>query len=159
LFINTNDRTVNLLNVSNINILNDTLRIIFNMNYSIKIDRNRKQKMISDYVYWDSDTIEEFETNLSILRDSRYFDENFIDQYADKGYINLNEISSIKYADHRNRVIFNLSHPITFTDNHGNERLTSEFVYNNCDTTETYNEYKQYIQEQTEGDQYGTTEH
>lgn len=148
LFLQTNDRIINLQNVSNINILKDSSRIIFNMNYNIeityfdKVNRKEKNKFISDYVYWDSNSYDEMMKNLKVLQDMKYFAGAFIKQAAGNGFINKNEISSIKLAEKKNRVIFNLSHPITFTDFDGKEKITSEFVYVNCND---YNQYKAYV--------------
>jgi len=141
-FLQTNDRIINLANVSNINILVDKNRIVFNLNYSIEIDANGKAKLISDYVYWDSVNKDNFELNIKHLGDNNYFKDNFLTRSDDNGFININEISSVKLSEKKNRVIFNLSHPITFKDFDGNERITSEFVYVNC---KDVNEFKQYV--------------
>jgi len=141
----TNDRLINLKNVSNINIINDNYtnryRIVFNLNYPIKI----KDKFISDYVYWDAIDQDNMSYNLIKLNEDIYFKENFIDQVNGNGYINSNEISSIKFSEKKNRVIFNLSHLVTFTDFNGQNKITSEFVYVNCDNKKQYNEYVNYI--------------
>jgi hypothetical protein len=142
LFLQTNDRIINLTNVSNINILVDKNRIVFNLNYSIEIDANGKNKLISDYVYWDSVNKDNLELNIKHLGNNNYFKDNFLTQPSNYGFININEISSVKLSEKKNRVIFNLSHPITFKDYDGNERITSEFVYVNC---KDGNEFKQYI--------------
>lgn len=142
MFLQTNDRIINLRNVSNINILVDKNRIVFNLNYSIEIDANGKTKLISDYVYWDSVNKENLELNIKHLGNNNYFKDNFLTQPSDYGFININEISSVKLSEKKNRVIFNLSHPITFKDYDGNERITSEFVYVNC---KDVNEFKAYV--------------
>ena len=151
MFLQTTDRIINLQNVSNINILKDSNRIIFNMNYNIEIThfdrvtRKEKTKFISDYVYWDAYNNEEMQLNLKELQDIKYFKDNFIKQSADHGFINKNEISSIKFADKKNRIIFNLSHPVTFTDFDGKEKITSEFVYVNCTDQNQYSAYVNYV--------------
>lgn len=145
MFIKTNDRIVNLKNVSNINILGDRKRIIFNLNYNIQIASNYKTKFISDYVYWECSDAETLATNLKTIYDDTFFSDNFINQIDERGFVNKNEISSIKFSEKKNRVIFNLSHPVTFKDYDGNERLTSEFVYVNCKNYNEYTEYKEYI--------------
>lgn len=148
MFLNTNDRIINLKNVSNINILKDRNRIIFNLNYNIVIstDREDQSKQISDYVYWDAINSEDLKGNLEHLGKSKYFKENFIKQIDGHGFINKNEISSIKLSEKKYRVIFNLSHPVTFRDNQGVERITSEFVYINCRNPQKYKEYVNYVQ-------------
>lgn len=151
MFLQTNDRIINLKNVSNINVLKDSNRIIFNLNYNIEISyydkhtRTQKRKFISDYVYWDAINAENMTHNLNYLCNKDFFNENFIHQLNGNGFININEISSIKFSEKKHRVIFNLSHPITFTDNEGNEKITSEFVYVNCDDINQYNKYVDYI--------------
>lgn len=151
MFLQTNDRIINLKNVSNINVLKDSNRIIFNLNYNIEISyydkysRTQKRKFISDYVYWDAINAENMTYNLNYLCNKDFFNENFIHQLNGNGFININEISSIKFSEKKHRVIFNLSHPITFTDNEGNEKITSEFVYVNCDDINQYNKYVDYV--------------
>lgn len=147
LFVKANDRIINLNNVSNINILHDRNRIVFNLNYNIEIDTSYKTKYISDYVYWDSEDTQTMANNLHDLSKIKYFCDNFIDQVNDNGFININEISSIKFIDRKNRVIFNLSHPVTFKDFDGKDKITSEFVYVNCNDANQYNEYKNYVNE------------
>jgi len=151
LFLQTNDRIINLQNVSNINVLKDGNRIIFNMNYNIeivyfdKVQRKEKSKFISDYVYWDSNTHDDMLKNLKQLEELKFFKDNFIKQSVNAGFINKNEISSVKFSDKKYRVIFNLSHPITFTDFDGREKITSEFVYVNCADQNQYAAYVNYV--------------
>lgn len=151
MFLQTNDRIINLQNVSNINVLKDSNRIIFNMNYNIeisyfdKVQRKEKSKFISDYVYWDSNSYNEMVENLKTLQGLKSFGDIFIKQNAGNGFINKYEISSIKFSDKKYRVIFNLSHPITFTDFDGNDKITSEFVYVNCNDQNQYTSYVNYV--------------
>lgn len=151
MFLQTNDRIINLQNVSNINVLKDSNRIIFNMNYNIeisyfdKVQRKEKSKFISDYVYWDSNSYNEMVENLKTLQALKSFGDIFIKQNSDNGFINKYEISSIKFSDKKYRVIFNLSHPITFTDFDGNDKITSEFVYVNCNDQKQYTTYVNYV--------------
>lgn len=119
--IKVNDLIVNLKNVSNIVILNN--RIVFNMNYTICIKTDYHDKFISDYIYWDSNV----EINREFLYKNKYIRDNFIK--INKNLINKNEISSIKFLESQTRIIFNMSHPVTFKDRNGNKSLTSEFVY------------------------------
>lgn len=151
MFLQTTDRVINLQNVSNINILKDSNRIIFNMNYNIeisyfdKVSKREKNKFISDYVYWDAYAHNDMMANLKSLQTSKYFKEHFIQQTAGNGFINKNEISSVKFAENKRRVIFNLSHPVTFTDFDGKEKITSEFVYVNCSDLNQYDSYVNYV--------------
>lgn len=130
---------VNLKNVSYINIAKDRRRIVFNMNYGIEIEKNGEYKYISDYVYWDMIDDENFEFALKYLQLNEFIKHNFI-AYA-SGYINRDEISSIKFAEKKKRVIFNLSHSITFVDYHGHSRITSEFVYVDFDRFKDYQNF------------------
>lgn len=147
-FIQLDNMLVNLQNVCNINIKNDSYkkRIIFNMNYNIEINTNNGLKMISDYVYWDSHSETHIVDSVEELYNNDYFVNNFIHQGSPKkGYININEISSIKYSPHKNRVIFNLSHPISFVDYDKSVKVTSEFIFVDFNTTNELNDYVEYI--------------
>lgn len=147
MFLHTNDRIINLKNVSNINILKDKNRIVFNLNYNIEIitDFEGYGKFISDYVYWDAISSDNLRQNVEHLEENQYFKDNFLPEFHNNGYININEISSIKFSEKKHRVIFNLSHPITFKDYDGNERITSEFVYVNCQDFKKYKEYVEFV--------------
>ena len=151
MFIQTDSRIVNLKNVSNINLLPNSNRINFNLNYNIDIN----DKLISDYVYWNAVSKDSYLMNLIALNSNDYFIKNFINQVNNVGYINKNEISSIKFSEKKNRVIFNLSHPVTFTVFDGNSRITSEFVYSNCEDIKTYNTYTTEINEKLFGESNG----
>ena len=145
MFLQTNDRTINLRNVSNINVLNDRNRIVFNLNYNIEIVNENSTKLISDYVYWDAVDSSDLKENLSRLVANTYFTDNFLRDSTSTAFINLNEISSIKYSEKKHRVIFNLSHPVTFRDHDKKERITSEFVYVNCSSFAQYKDYLNYV--------------
>ena len=67
MFLRTNDRVVNLQNVSNINIIQDEKRIAFNMNYYIEIKSKGRIIKISDYAYWDAVSDTNFEENIRIV--------------------------------------------------------------------------------------------
>lgn len=142
-FVRADQQMVNLQNVSTIKVIKEELRIVFNMNYHIDllIGTNTVSK-ISDYVYWDCDSVEELSGNLFDILGSRYFRDNFISQ-IDNAYINKNEIGSVKFDHDKMRVIFNLSHPVTFK--RAESRCTSEFVYVNCLNLEEYQEYIDYL--------------
>jgi hypothetical protein len=140
MFIRTNDKIVNLKNVSNINVVHERNRIVFNLNYSISMDN---YKYISDYVYWDAEDESQFIKNLSII--SIHVNElNFIVKLGD-GWINADAISSIKFRDRKRRIIINLSHNVTFVDYNDDEKITSEFVYIDCKSDDEYSEYVNYI--------------
>jgi DNA integrity scanning protein DisA with diadenylate cyclase activity len=155
MFLNTNDRLINLKNVSNINIIDDSYkhkyRIIFNLNYNIEIPTCTGNKLISDYVYWDAVDENDFHYNIKYLKDNKYFQQNFLNHVNGRCFINTNEISTIKFSEKKYRVIFNLSHSITFTDSDKNERLTSEFVYVNCASYKEFKEYTKHVNTITNG--------
>jgi hypothetical protein len=146
LFFQVNDKIINLKNVSNINVLKNKKRIIFNMNYSIDISVGKQQKTISDYVYWDCVDLNSLNDNITSLIGCKYFYSNFIEN-GHGGFINTQEISSIKFVKSKKRVIFNLSHPVTFIDSDQKAKITSEFVYCNFNNTEEYSSYVYYLQE------------
>lgn len=145
-FFWANDVLVNLKNVSNINMLN-TLRVVFNMNYTIEMKSRNDAKLISDYVYWDAKNTDELNKNLSNLDSNEYIRENFLSIEGQSILINKNEISSVKFMERQNRIIFNLSHPVTFK-NHDAKSLTSEFVYINCKSHEEFQKNSQAIKSQ-----------
>jgi len=152
LFLQTNDRIINLRNVSNINVLKDRNRIVFNLNYNIEISKNQNgdPKFISDYAYWDAIDEADLQHNIAHLKKDAFFTINFINGIDQNCWINIKEISSIKFSEKKHRVIFNLSHPITFKDFNNNERITSEFVYVNCKDFESYVRYVEYVKEKLE---------
>lgn len=151
MFLRTNDRIINLQNVSNVNIIKDKKRIVFNLNYSIEIFTDKGDKVISDYVYWDAVSNENLQQNIDHLKEIDGFSDVFIRNAQDDGFININEISTIKFSEKKHRVIFNLSHPISYRDFDGNERVTSEFVYVNCPNFKQYKEYRNYVLNFMEG--------
>ena len=102
MFIQTNDRLINLENVSNINVIHEVnerferYRIVFNLNYCIEMQINKYEtKFISDYVYWDCNTIEELIQNVDYIQKMRYFKNNFIISSDDSTFINVHQISSV----------------------------------------------------------------
>ena len=153
MFLQTNDRTINLRNVSNINILHASNRIVFNLNYNIEIPNTTctGTKLISDYVYYDAVDARDLKDNISRLLVNEYFVKNFMRDSSNNVFVNINEISSIKYSEKKHRVIFNMSHPVTFRDHDKKERVTSEFVYVNCNSFAHYKEYVNYVKTTIEG--------
>lgn len=145
-FFWANDVLVNLKNVSNINVL-DTRRVVFNMNYTIEMKTRNDKKLISDYVYWDAKDTDDLDKNLSNLYSNEYIKQYFLSIEGQSILINKNEISSVKFMGRQNRIIFNLSHPVTFK-NHDGKSLTSEFVYINCKLNEEFQKNSQSIKSQ-----------
>lgn len=151
-FLEIEDKILNLQNISNVNILKNRRRIVFNMKYSIEIDSEDKhsnkkiKKMISDYVYLDSKDKAEFNENLSNLKMNSYFKKYFL-KGTNYNYINVNCISSIKFSEDKLRTIFNLSNSVSFNDFNKNQKLTSEFIFVNHDSYEDFIDYKESLKE------------
>ena len=63
---------------------------------------------------------------------------NFIKKPASgNGYINLNRVSSVKFDNSKNRIIFNFANSIDFMNHNAQNaqfKITSEFIY--CDFTD-----------------------
>jgi hypothetical protein len=127
------------------------------LNYNIEIPNTAcagtfpGTKLISDYVYWDAVDAKDQQENISRLLANEYFVKNFLRDTSNNVFVNLNEISSIKYSEKKHRVIFNLSHPVTCRDHDKKERVTSEFVYVNCNSFAHYKEYVNYVKTTIEG--------
>jgi hypothetical protein len=102
-------------------------------------------------VYWDAVDAKDQQENISRLLANEYFVKNFLRDTSNNVFVNMNEISSIKYSEKKHRVIFNLSHPVTFRDHDKKERVTSEFVYVNCNSFAHYKEYVNYVKTTIEG--------
>lgn len=164
MFITVNDIIINLKNVSNINIVKDKLRIIFNMNFYIQLpdiaenyNRSTHKKKMSQYYYWELDNEAAFNEALSVLKDNPYIYDYFIKQGNGAGYVNVDEISSVKYIKAQRRVIFNLSHSVSFVSKDYNtdykkakdekETITSEFVYCNFATDKDFKKYCEYVKD------------
>lgn len=135
-----NNKIVNLENISNIYIDNHkdgVGKVIFNMNYSVKIFNN---KFTPDYVYWDYWNEEELTLIKSLFM-------SFIDAQGwvkpeenGQRYINTECISSISLDENKNRIIFNLNYNITHPKD--NNKLTSDFVFFNFSNKEAFNNFK-----------------
>lgn len=141
-YVIAGDQMVNLQNVSSVKVIEEELRIVFNMNYPIALKVGGTLKKISDYVYWDCSGSEELAFSLSDILVSEYFRENFLTQIGNC-FVNKNEIGSIKLDNDKMRIIFNLSHPVAFRGQ--NARCTSEFVYVDCKDQEEYKLYVDYL--------------
>ena len=122
------EKIVNLDNVSNIFIdSNDMLnggKVIFNMNYSVKIFGD---KFTPDYVYWQFNNSDELQDIKDLL------DANISDwvqpQEQGQRFVNPRCISSIGTDPYKNRVIFNLNYNVTHPKDPN--KLTSDFVFFN----------------------------
>lgn len=135
-----NNKIINTDNVSNIFVdtNNDgSGKIIFNMNYSVKIFGD---KFTPDYVYWIFDNIEDLNTIKSSLERIFIKTETWIfPAESNQRYVNLNCVSSIAIDDFKNRIIFNLNYNISHPKNHN--QLTSDFVFMDFSTKDKFNDY------------------
>jgi len=132
------DKTINLENVSNIFIdeNNGTGKVIFNMNYSVKIFGD---KFTPDYVYWEFNSEDDLDY---IKRTFLPKVENWIQPIEDgQRYINPKCVSSIGYDSNKNRVIFNLNYNVTHPKD--KNKLTSDFVFFNFTNRENYTKFIQ----------------
>lgn len=129
LFIKGNgqDRIVNLKNVSFVVKEMSKLKIIFNLSYSIELEG---KSLISDYIYWSYNSVEDLEKDYERIVTSGYFLEG-----PEEGLklINLDKVSSLKFDAKNNRVIWNLNNAITHTikplSGEQREIKTADFVY------------------------------
>ena len=131
---NKRDKLVNLANVSNIHIDEGSSgKIIFNMNYSVKIFNN---KTTPDYVYWEFNSQEEKEEQTMIFL-PHLVNMGWITPF-DEGqrYVNSACISSIGFDECKNRVIFNLNYNVTHPKDPN--KLTSDFVFFNFSSEKKY---------------------
>ena len=135
------NKIVNLDNVSNIFIdHNDMLnkgKVIFNMNYSVKIFGD---KFTPDYVYFNYNNKEELEKIKTDLFDKLNKMDCWIFPFEEgQRYVNIKCISSIGTDIHKNRVIFNLNYNVTHPKDYN--RLTSDFVFFNFSDEKKYDTF------------------
>lgn len=136
-YIQAGDTFINLQTVSNINILKNKNRIVYNFSYPINIEVNGTIKVVSEYLY---DDVQDIEAKQKELFNNHYIKENYIHQGLNLGLINKNKISSFKLQPERLRVIFNMSHSVEITTK-DKSIFAPEFVYVHLGSKEEYNEY------------------
>lgn len=161
-----NDRKLNLKHVSSISLDYSRDKIIFKLDYAI----NPIIKKGNDLNYDNSDVVNSTKSHdmrkistgyiytygiqdvLNRLYLVPYFDDNFIkknlkpDDHDDLGYINLENVTSIKFESNKNRVVINFSNSVTFYDyNTKDNILTSEFLYLDFLSDERFKNYVDYI--------------
>jgi hypothetical protein len=135
-----NKKIVNLDNISNIYIdekQDGTGKMIFNMNYSVKIFDN---KYTPDYVYWNFDDEYEMVEIKNFIESKLNTCKNWIfPMEFGQRYVNLNNVSSIVIdsKQQRNRVIFNFNYNVTHPKDVN--KLTSDFVFFNFSNISKYN--------------------
>ena len=134
---NRRDKVVNLANVSNIHIdKGSSGKIIFNMNYSVKIFDN---KTTPDYVYWEFGSQEEKEEKTATFL-PHLINMGWITPFEEgQRYVNSTCISSIGFDEYKNRVIFNLNYNVTHPKD--SSKLTSDFVFFNFSSVEKYTSF------------------
>ena len=129
-----NEKIINLDNVSNIFVDEDGSKVIFNMNYSVKIFGD---KTTPDYIYWKYSSLQE------LISITRLLNNNISDwtqpQKMGQRYVNPKCISSIGTDDSKNRVIINLCYNITHPKD--NNKLTSDFVFFDFTNKEEYRDF------------------
>ncbi len=138
------NQIINLDHVSSIAFDNENYRIIFNLDYGVEIDVNsaikgkKVKKLITDYIYVNFDSLEDFSSATTKLNEALSKISNFIKKPASgNGYINLNRVSSVKFDNSKNRIIFNFANSIDFMNHNAQNaqfKITSEFIY--CDFTD-----------------------
>jgi hypothetical protein len=146
MFIRHNDKSiVNLENVSNVFIDRKNLKVIFNMNYSVKLGKT----LTPDYEYWYFDDLDEI---VDVL-DTALVEAGFIaPNNIYNRYVNPTCISSIKIDDKSFKVIYNLSSTVTHPEDSRkiskgdsiplqHQRLTSDFVFIKFNNPEEFYEY------------------
>lgn len=107
---------VNFNNVAKINLQYEG-RILLNFNHTITrgIAGKDESGTFGGYYYIDRDLVSNYDEILQLI-DSADYRSIFIPTYGDghkNGYVNVNEISTIKISPHKLNVIFNLSHSVT----------------------------------------------
>jgi hypothetical protein len=132
---------INLDNVSNIGFVPEKNRIIINFNYSISLSKSSEKK-IADYRYLDFDSQEEFEefvTDLCEMAEQKFYIMPSVEELLDKHWVNPRHISYLNTDVKKNRVIFNMTNPITKVVN-DELRTINDFVFWDFDTLEKFEE-------------------
>lgn len=139
-------KAVNLDRVSNIYIVKNsdsTGKVVFNLDYSVKIFPNEKGKGLkysSDYVYWLFTSNEELNRIIMLIKQNITDDWFIPDNYEAFRFINMNKVSTITYDSSKNRVIFNLCYNITHPREE--DKITSDFVFFDFSDEESFNSFK-----------------
>jgi hypothetical protein len=132
---------INLDNVSNIGFIPEKNRIIINFNYSISLSKSSEKK-IADYRYLDFDSQEEFEefvTDLCKMAEQKFYIMPNVEEFLDKHWVNPRHISYLNTDVKKNRIIFNMTNPITKLVN-DELRTINDFVFWDFDTLEKFEE-------------------
>lgn len=141
------NQIINLDHVSSIAYDVENFRIIFNLDYGVEIDVDsgmgkKVKKLITDYIYVNFDSMESYSAASVKLNSVISEIPNFIKKPASgNGYINLNRVSSVKFDDSKNRIIFNFANSIDFMNHNAQKarfKITSEFIYCDFDNKTSY---------------------
>lgn len=108
MFLDLGEIIVNLDNVVSIKVEKEIKKIIFNLNYSVSIDKSSKD-ITPDYIYHWYSTEMELKEILEVIKNYNFI--TFENSDNPNSYINLKNVSSIKEynKDGKNRLIFNLN--------------------------------------------------
>lgn len=147
MFIIHNDKIVNLANVSSFKLHRTKCRIIFNMNYTIKIN----SKYSSDYVYFDFDNEDSMYEMFENIKKDYYFRGRFIrlENGYDGIWVNRDNISSIKkvVSNGSYTLIINYNFGESFIDKNGKDGITSGYTSLTCHSEEQLNDNFDYLAE------------
>lgn len=141
-----NNPIINLDNVSNVFIDRKESKVIFNMNYAIRITSDT---ITSDYVSWKYDNLDEIVNLLNdVLKRAKFIIPNNIYNR----YVNPKCVASIKIEEANKKVIFNLNSTVTHpmdidVKRNGKQRLTSDFVFIKFNNTDEFYEYCELLEE------------
>jgi hypothetical protein len=137
-----NQKIINLNNVSNIYLDESGQKVIFNMDYSVKIFNN---KFTPDYVYWTYEDEDEATQILDLL--SLNTKDWILPAERGQRYLNPKFISSITLDTNKTRVIFNLNYNVTHPKDIN--KLTSDFVFYDFANIKNYQTFVDSIINQT----------
>lgn len=114
-----NNRAINLDKVSTVKVDNVKERIYFNMNF---VTQNSNGVFMQDYVYVKLND-DNLKTISCVMDSSKVFVK-----YDKNKWVNIKQVSSMKYDEEAKRIIMNLSNPHTYEFPHGSKVL-AEFIY------------------------------
>ena len=139
-----NSAAVNLDNVSNIFIDRKTQKIIFNMNYSVRLNGN----LTSDYEYWHYTDLSEVLPRLEDILEKQGF---ILPNNTFNRYVNPKCVSSFKIDEKNKKVIFNLNSTVTHPEDtrlkEDAQRYTSDFVFIKFTNADEFEDYVEKISE------------
>lgn len=110
--------------------------------YGLKTDT--KLKTFSGYYYIDKNTVSNYDSIMKML-----FSEEFLKTFIKimsrgecVGFVNVNELSTIKVSDYNLSVIFNMSHSINNQRSDGSDLLSADSVIS---TFVNLNDFEEYV--------------